>query len=103
MVEEQTASFGLEYRIKRSRFPIRLSGRYEKLPYTMPDGEEINRVSFTLGTGLLFRTGRGKLDLALSFGKVGSVDTNTYEDQQVRFYLSIAGGENWATKREGRY
>ena len=56
-----------------------------------------------LGTGLLFRTGRGKLDMALSFGKVGSVDTNTYEDQQVRFFLSIAGGENWSTKREGRY
>ncbi len=103
LTEEQTAALGLEYRIKRSRFPIRLSGRYDKLAYTMPDGEEITRMSFTLGTGLLFRTGRGKLDMALSFGKVGSVDTNTYEDQQVRFYLSIAGGENWATKREGRY
>jgi hypothetical protein len=68
----------------------------------MPDGEEISRVAFTLGSGLIFRTGRGKLDAALQFAKVGSVDTNTYEDQQVRFYISIAGSETWSTKREGR-
>jgi hypothetical protein len=50
----------------------------------------------------MFRSGRGKIDAALQFGKVGSVDTNTYEDRQVRFYLSITGSENWATKRESR-
>jgi hypothetical protein len=102
LAEERVASFGLEYRFKGSRFPIRASARFEQLPYTMPDGEEISRVAFTLGSGLIFRTGRGKLDAALQFAKVGSVDTNTYEDQQVRFYISIAGSETWSTKREGR-
>ena len=103
LTEELVAALGVEYRIKGARFPIRLSGRYEKLPYTLPDGEEITRVSFALGSGLLFRTGRGKLDAALQFGKVGSVDTNTYEDRQIRFYISITGSEQWSTKRETRY
>jgi len=103
LTEERVASFGLEYRIRGARLPIRASARYEKLPYTLPAGEEITRVSFALGSGLLFRTGRGKLDAALQFGKMGSVGTNTYEDRQVRFYVSITGSENWATKREGRY
>ncbi len=103
LAEERVASLGLEYRFKGSHFPIRASACFEQLPYTLPDGQEISRVSFALGSGLMFRTGRGKLDAALQFGKVGSVDTNTYEDRQVRFYISIAGSETWSTKREGRY
>lgn len=103
LAKEQVASLGLEYRFKGARFPIRASARFEKLPYTLPDGQEISRVAFALGSGLLFRTGRGKLDATLQFGKVGSVDTNTYEDRQVRFYISITGSENWSTKRETRY
>jgi hypothetical protein len=94
---------GLEYRFRGTRFPIRLSGRYEQLPYTLPDGEEITEFSFALGSGLLFRTGRGKLDAAIQFGRIGSVDTNTYEDRQIRFYISITGSEQWSTKRETRY
>ncbi len=103
LTEERMASFGLEYRFKGARFPIRASASFEELGYTMPDGEKISRVALTLGSGLIFRTGRGKLDMALMFAQVGSVDTNTYEDQQVRFYISIAGSETWSTKREGRY
>jgi hypothetical protein len=102
LAEERVASLGLEYRFKGSHIPIRASARFEQLPYTLPDGEEITGVAFALGSGLMFRSGRGKIDAALQFGKVGSVDTNTYEDRQVRFYLSITGSENWATKRESR-
>ncbi len=103
LTEERVAALGLEYRFQGTRFPIRASARYEQLAYTLPDGEEITRMAFTLGSGLLFRTGRGKLDAALQFATVGSVDTNTYEDQQVRFFISIAGSESWSAKREGRY
>ncbi len=103
LTEERVAALGLEYRFRGTRFPIRLSGRYEQLPYTLPDGEEITEFSFALGSGLLFRTGRGKLDAAIQFGRIGSVDTNTYEDRQIRFYISITGSEQWSTKRETRY
>lgn len=103
LTEERVASLGLEYRPHGSRFPIRLSARYEKLPYTLPEGEDVTRMSFALGSGLLFRTGRGKLDGALQFAKIGSVDSNGYEDRQVRFYVSITGSESWSTRRETRY
>jgi hypothetical protein len=103
LTDEYVAALGVEYRPRGGRFPIRASARMEKLPYTLPAGEEISRVAFSLGTGLLFRTGRGKLDTTLQFAKTGSIDTNTYEDQTVRFYISITGSENWSTKRETRY
>jgi hypothetical protein len=103
LAREQTMAFGLEYRIQRWRLPVRASVRHDQLPYTLPDGEEIARLSFALGSGLLFRGGRGKIDTALEFAQVGSVDTNTYEDRQVRFYLSINGSEDWKRDREDRY
>ena len=81
LTREEVASVGLEYHKGRSLLPIRASARFEQLPYTMPDGEKITKMAFTLGTGLLFRSRTGKLDLALQFGKTGSVDTNGYEDQ----------------------
>ncbi len=103
LAKERVAALGMEYRIRGKRLPIRASARFEQLPYTMPDGEEISSASFALGTGLMFRTGRGKLDTTLAFAKIGSVDTNDYEDRQVRFYISISGSESWSTKRETRY
>ncbi len=103
LVREEVASIGVEYRKGNALLPIRASARWEQLPYTMPDGEPIKKVAFTLGTGLLFRSKTGKLDLALQFGKTGSVETNNYEDQFVRFFLSIAGSEEWKRKRGARY
>lgn len=102
LTEERVASLGLEYRFQGARLPIRASVRYEQLPYTLPGGQEITKTAFAIGSGLLFRSGKGKIDAGLQFGKVGSVDTNTYQDRQVRFYLSITGSENWSTEREGR-
>jgi hypothetical protein len=103
LVQDRVAALGVEYRVGGTGFPIRVSARYEQLPYTLPEGEKITKYAFALGSGLLFRRGRGKLDAALQFGKVGAVDTNTYDDQQVRFYVSITGSEDWSTKRESRH
>jgi hypothetical protein len=103
LVREEVVSVGLEYHRSRALLPIRLSARFEQLPYTLPDGEKIQKMAFTLGTGLLFKSRTGKLDLALQFGKTGSVDTNGYEDQFIRFFMSIAGSEEWKRKRESRY
>lgn len=102
LAQEETAALGLEYRLGESRFPIRASVRYEQLPYTMPDGEEITKWAFTLGTGKLMKRGGGKVDLALQFANAGSVDTNVYSDRTVRFYMSITGSETWHRKRDSR-
>jgi hypothetical protein len=82
--------------------PLRGSFTYEQLPYTMPAGENIKRYAFAVGTGRIMRGGRGKVDIALQFANTGSVNTNTYSDRSVRFFLSITGSEDWKRKRDRR-
>jgi hypothetical protein len=103
LVREEIKSVGVEFKKSRRAIPIRASARFEQLPYTTPTGQAINSTAFALGTGLIFRSQTGKLDLALEFGSTGSVDANDYEDRFVRFYLSIAGSEEWKRKRGSRY
>jgi hypothetical protein len=102
LTREEIASLGVEYARGRS-IPLRLSVTYEQLPYTLPDTQKITKMGFAIGTGLLFKSGRGKIDTALQFAKTGSVSTNDYQDKSVRFYLSITGSEEWKRKRETRY
>ncbi len=102
LVQEQVASVGIEYRLASGRLPLRGSFTYEQLPYEMPDGEAIKRYAFALGSGRLMKRGRGKVDIALAFASTGSVDTNTYADKSVRFYLSISGSEDWKRARDRR-
>jgi hypothetical protein len=99
LVQEQVASVGIEYRIGAGRVPLRGSFTYEQLPYETPDGQAIKRYAFALGSGRLMKRARGKVDVALLFANTGAVDTNTYSDRSVRFYLSISGSEDW--KRAG--
>jgi hypothetical protein len=103
LAREEIAAIGLEYRFSGPRIPVRASFRYEQLPYTLPDGEEITRMAFTVGTGLIMRGGRGKVDTGLQFATTGSVDTNQYADRSVRVYLSITGSEDWKRARDRRY
>lgn len=101
LAREEVAALGLEYRLKQR--PIRVSARYEKLPYTLPDDQKITKLEFAIGSGLMFKSGLGKLDAALQFGETGSVDTNGFADRSVRFVLSITGSEQWKRKRDNRY
>ncbi|HEX5132762.1 MAG TPA: hypothetical protein VFX92_09775 [Candidatus Krumholzibacteria bacterium] len=103
LAREETVALGMEYRRHGQRLPLRAAARYEQLPYTLPEGENIQRRSLALGTGLLFRDRRGRMDIALQFGQTGSVNTNTYEDRFVRFFVSITGSEEWKRQRETRY
>ncbi len=101
LAREEVGALGVEYRLKQR--PIRVSVRYEKLPYTMPDDQEITKLQFAIGTGLMFKSGLGKLDAAVQFGETGSVDTNGFADRSVRFVMSITGSEQWKRKRDNRY
>jgi hypothetical protein len=102
LAREETAALGLEYRFRGSRVPLRASFRYDRLPYTLPQGEGITRFAFTIGAGLMLKGGRGKVDTALQFGSAGSVDTNQYADRSVRVYVSISGSEDWKRARDRR-
>ncbi len=103
LVREENAALGVEHQFKGGRFPLRASFRYEQLPYTLPAGEKVKGTAITVGTGLPFRGGRGKLDMALEFGKSGSTGVNEYSDRSVRFYLSITGSEEWKRRRERQF
>jgi len=107
LYREETASVGFEYLrgfpLFGTRFPVRLSFVYARLPYSYPDGERVQQILAGLGTGLKFRNGRGKLDLALQTGKVGSRDTNGFETRVLRLYVAVSGAEIWKRAREDAY
>lgn len=104
---EETASLGVEYLrgapLFGRRFPLRLSITWERLPYTMPEGEAIQRLVAGIGTGLQLSDGRGKLDFALQAGQIGSRDTNGLQTTVLRFFVGVSGAEIWKRKRESAY
>ena len=101
--EERSYALGLEYlpgiRVKGRRIPFRLGFNYQELPYDHPNGEPLSKVLVGFGTGFNIKDGLGKIDLALQFGQVGSMENNGIEDRLVRVYVGICGSELW--KRKG--
>ena len=99
--EEWMFSGALEKDNIVGRSPLRVSGSLEQLPYTLPDGETIQRFAATVGTGWRLSGGRGKLDMALQFSQTGTVEKNTLENRSLRLYIAIAGSEKWGHERGG--
>jgi hypothetical protein len=102
LAAEQSLSIGAEYlrgfRVGGIRFPLRGGFKYELLPFEYPDGEKVEKYLVSLGTGVKVRGGKGKLDIGIQGGRVGSLGKNGIEDRLVRIYLGIAGGEEWKKK-----
>ncbi len=105
--EERLISLGLEignaFKLGKRSFPVRISGRWEQLPFTFPEGESVNSLMFGIGTGLRFRQGLGKLDLGILAGTEGDQGSNLLENQAFRFYLGFSGSERWLTERQTEY
>jgi hypothetical protein len=107
LYREEVASLGVEYLrgfgLFGRRFPVRVSMTFERLPYDYPEGERVQRLVAGLGTGLLFSDGRGKIDVALQAGRVGSKDSNGLQTNLLRLYVGVSGSEVWKRKRESAY
>ncbi len=58
--------------------PLRLSAAHRRWAYTI-GGEPVDEWTWTAGTGFPFRSNLGQLDLALAYGRIGSLDTNGRE------------------------
>ena len=105
--KEEVGVFGVEYlegfRIRRTRFPVRASVVFERLPYDFPVGKRIDVLLFGFGTGLHLRGGRAKLDFAVHAGKAGDIATNGLKNQMVRLYVGLSGSEMWQRKRTSPY
>lgn len=107
LLAENIVSGGFEYLrglpLGGKRFPIRLGATYTELPYTFPAQEPIQSYMFELGTGLKFRRGRGKLDLAIQGGTTGNLSTNTMENRVIRILIGVSGAEVWRRQRQTEF
>ncbi|UCG50415.1 MAG: hypothetical protein JSW58_09375 [Candidatus Latescibacterota bacterium] len=101
--EERSYAFGFEYapgiRVKSIRLPIRVSFSFHELPFDHPQGQNVSKYLVGLGTGIAVAGGKGKLDLAIRAGKIGSLGDNRVEDRLIRIYVGLSGSELW--KRKG--
>lgn len=102
LTDAWTASLALERDNVLGRSPLRLSGFLEQLPYTLPDGEKVQRFAATVGSGWRLADGRGKLDVALQFSRTGTVSNNGLENRSIRLYVGISGSEVWSHDRGGQ-
>lgn len=99
---EEAFAVGLEYG-RLFRVPWRFGFSYEKLPYQHPgiasaEPADVRRILFSIGSGVNIFGGRGKLDLAVQFGRQGSRDDNGIQDRMIRFYIGANGSEAWRRK-----
>lgn len=99
LAREEIGQAGIEYLNALGRYPLRLGAVYERLPYTLPDGTRVTTLLFSIGTGLKFSDSKGKIDITLQAGRMGSVGSNTFETQVVRLYVGIGGSEIWKRRR----
>ncbi len=64
-----------------------------------PDGNTMTELWLTMGLGLPLRRNNSQIDVALSIGKRGSIDTNGLSENLFRISFSITGGEKWFIRR----
>ncbi len=100
MVDEYSASFGLERKISFARhggknnLPLRFGARYRRWGY-MVGGSEVEEKTFSIGTGFPFRSRMGMLDIGLSYSMIGDLEKNGRESNVWRTTISVTGLEKW--------
>lgn len=94
LYRQERYALGAEYG-ERNTFPLRFSIAYERLPYDFPASKRIDTYTAGIGSGLILKGGKGKMDVALLFGTAGSLDENGLEDRFLRIVVGISGSETW--------
>ena len=64
-----------------------------------PNGKTITEKWITIGFGFPISRSASQIDVALSFGKRGSIKTNGLSENLFRLSFSITGGEKWFIRR----
>ncbi len=100
MEDEWTASVGFERTMDRlrkggwSNLPIRFGVATRRWAYRI-DGETIDEMSASVGTGFALARGLGQLDLAFTYGKIGKLDEISVASEYWRFTIALLGLEHW--------
>jgi len=96
--DEWSVHAGLELeevgRGKRRKAPYRLGGWYRSWNYSL-DGETITEWGVSVGTGIHLLGPYSRADLAVQYGRVGSLSRNGAQESFFRLVVSITGGEKW--------
>ena len=100
--EVRRISFGTELLSTRDPFApylkrvaYRMGLTYQPYFCTDPEGNTITEISGSIGFGLPMLMNSAVIDIALMFGKRGSLATNGLEENLFRIALAISGGEKW--------
>nr|MEE4267307.1 hypothetical protein [Candidatus Krumholzibacteria bacterium] len=100
LTDEYTFNAGLERSqgfVRRggwSNLPLRLGMQHRQWGYEV-GGQPVKETFYSVGTGFPFRQNLGQVDVALSYGKIGSLADNGVESDVWRFTMSITGLEKW--------
>ncbi|NOZ61530.1 MAG: hypothetical protein GXO74_07590 [Calditrichaeota bacterium] len=71
----------------------------QQLNYTDENGETVNEYGVSFGLGFPYYNGKGRVDLALQYGRRGELTTNTVKEQIFKVYISVIAGEKWFVRR----
>jgi hypothetical protein len=99
-------SFGCEIIPKKSisesywkRIAYRFGFNFQPFFIQDPEGQTINEMWGSLGFGFPLLYNYAQIDVALCFGKRGSMNKNGLSENLFRLNLSITGGEKWFIRR----
>jgi len=98
MQDEWSLHAGLELeergRGKRRKAPYRVGAWYRSWNYSL-QGEVITEWGVSVGTGIQLLGPYSRADLAIQYGRTGSLARNGVQDSFLRLVVSITGGEKW--------
>ena len=77
------------------RWTYRLGFSYQPYFSRDPDGNDITEYWITMGLRLPFSMNIALIDVAVGFGKRGSIETNKLSEDLFRISVSLTGGEKW--------
>ncbi len=99
-------SVGSELQISRNpmdpilkRLAFRLGASYQPYFSKDPTGQNIQEVMLTMGLGWPMFMNVAQIDMAVQFGKRGSLEDNDFSEKLIRVSVSLTGGEKWFVRR----
>lgn len=76
------------------RTPWRAGAYWRNWNYTL-GGNDLTEWGVTLGTGIPFRSGSARADVALGYGRIGSLESNGASEDVFRLVVTVSASEKW--------
>ncbi len=81
------------------RMTYRAGFSYQQLNFKT-DGQPVSEYGFSLGVGLPYSEGWGRMDIALRYARRGDLSINPVEEDIFQLVISVATGEKWFVRRQ---